>query len=77
MAGNRPSPLTYVPIWERAFAEEIGFGFKVTNMPREQFRNILYECRKMSGDPRLDELIVFCPNNDEIWICKKQVELEA
>ena len=77
---NRPSPLTWLPLFERALDEEIGIGFTVSGLPREQFRNRLYECRKMAHDPRLDELILFCPNaprDGEIWICKKAVEMEA
>jgi hypothetical protein len=73
---TRPSPLTWLPLWERALEEEIGIAFKPEGLPRESFRNILYEARKQSGDPRLEGLIMFLPNNDEIWICKKQVELE-
>jgi hypothetical protein len=73
---NRPSPLTYLPLWERALEEEIGIAFTVSGQPREQFRNRLYEAKKMANDPRLDELMTFLPNNDEIWICKKAVEME-
>ncbi len=50
---------------------------KVSGVAREYFRNTLYEARKAAKDPRLDSLIMFLPNNDEIWICKKAVELDA
>lgn len=73
----RPHPSTWLPLWERALAEEIGFAFKVTGVPREYFRSTLYEAKKQSGDPRFDDLIMFLPNNDEIWICKRAVELDA
>jgi hypothetical protein len=71
----RPSPIVWLPLLERALEEEIGIGFKVLGQPREQFRNRLYEAKKMAQDPRLNELIIFLPNNDEVWICKKQVEM--
>ena len=73
----RPSPLTWLPCWERALDCEIGIAFKVTGVTREYFRNMLYEAKKLAGDPRLDALIMFLPNNDEIWICKREVEIGA
>lgn len=72
----RLHPTTWLPLWERALEVEIGIAFKVTGVTREYFRNTLYEAKK--GDPRFDELIMFLPGGsakDEIWICKKQVEL--
>jgi len=79
MAGNRPHPSTWLPCWLRALDPdvEIGIAFKVSGVTREYFRNILYEAKKQADDPRLDELIMFLPNNDEIWICRRQVELES
>ncbi len=71
----RPSPLTYLPLFDRALDEEIGIAFMV-DIPRESFRNELYKARKMSGDPRYKDLIIFCPNNGEIFIAKKAVELD-
>lgn len=73
---NKPSPLTYLPLWTRALDEEIGIAFSVSGVTREYFRNTLYEARKLSGDPRLQELIMFLPNNGEIWICKKSVSMD-
>ncbi len=76
----RPSPLTWLPLWTRALDEEIGIRFTITGVPRDYFRNTLYEARKQSLDPRLEDLIMFLPatpeTQDEIWICKKAVELE-
>lgn len=77
--GNRPSALTWLPLFHRTLDEEIGIAFIITGVPREQFRARLYECRRLARDPRLDELILFAPNaphDNEIWICKKAVELE-
>lgn len=76
----RPSPLTWLPLWERALECEIGIAFKISGVDREYFRATLYECRKQAADPRLDSLIMFAPagdHMDEIWLCKKAVELEA
>lgn len=78
----RPSPLIWLPLWERALDPEveIGIAFKISGVDRDYFRNTLYECRKAAADPRLDEIIMFCPggdHTDEIWMCKKAVELEA
>ena len=78
----RPSPLIWLPLWERALDPEveIGIAFKIAGVDREYFRNTLYECRKLAANPRLDEIIVFAPGGDhmdEIWMCKKTVELDA
>ena len=85
MTPRPPSPtrlpaLTWLPLWTRALDEEIGIRFTITGVPRETFRNRLYECRDLAADPRLQDLIMFLPATpetaDEIWICRKQVELE-
>lgn len=76
----RPNALTYLPLWTRALDVEIGIRFEVAGVPRSQFANVLYEARKAAADPRLDELIMFQPAkpfDNELWICKKQVELDA
>jgi hypothetical protein len=76
----RASALTWLPLWTRVLDLEIGLRFTVSGMPRESFRNLLYEARKQSNDPRLQDLIMFLPaggHEHEIWICKKSVELES
>lgn len=78
----RPSPLTWLPLLERALdpAVEIGIAFAVYGVRREYFRNTLYEARKASANSAFDELIIFlpaAPHDNEIWVCKKTVELEA
>ena len=75
----RPSPLTWLPLFERALATEIGIAFTISGVRREYFRNTLYEARKASGDPRFQNLIMFMPAapfDNQIWICNKEVELE-
>ena len=71
----KPNPLTWLPLWERALDEEIGIAFSVSGCTNEYFRNELYAARKASKNPALDDLIMFMPNNGEIWICKKAVEM--
>lgn len=73
---TRASPLTWIPLFERALDEEIGIAFTVDGIDRKYFISELYEARKQSKDPRLNGLIVFQPNNNEIWICKKEVEMD-
>ena len=75
----RLSPLTYLPILDRALETEIGIGFVVGGIDRRYFRQILNDARKASGDPRYDEIITFlpaAPHDNEIWVCKKHVELD-
>jgi hypothetical protein len=76
----KPSPLTWLPLWTRALDVEIGIAFSISGVRREYFRNTLYEARKQAADPRLDDLIMFLPAapcDNEIWICKREVELDA
>jgi len=75
----RPSPLTYLPLWQRALECEIGLRFVISGVERRYFANTLYEARKASGASSLQDLIMFqpaAPYDNEIWICKKQVELD-
>lgn len=74
-----PAPVTWLPLWQRALELEIGIRFRVSGINREQFRDYLYTARKESGDPSLQDLMMFLPGGeavDEIWICKKQVSLD-
>lgn len=77
---NKPSPLTYLFLFDHALDQEIGIAFTISGVRRENFRNELYKCRKMSNDRRYDELILFSPSapcDNEIWICKKAVEIDT
>ena len=76
----RPSPLTYLPLWTRALDCEIGIRFEVAGADRRVLANTLYEARTLAKDPRLADLIMFqpaAPFDNELWICKRQVELDA
>jgi hypothetical protein len=75
----RPNPLVWLPLFNRALEQEIGIAFRISGTPRTTFRNTLYECKKAAMDPRLDDIVMFLPggdHTDEIWLCKKQVELD-
>lgn len=76
----RPNPLTFLPLLDRALDPdvEIGIGFRVSGIDRSQFRNMLYTARTQSLDPKYDALVLFLPggdHTDEVWVCKKEVEL--
>ena len=78
----KPSPLKWLPLWTRALDPnvEIGIAFRITGVRRESFRDTLYKARTAANDPALETLIMFlpaAPYADEIWICKKAVELDA
>ncbi len=76
----KPSPLAYTFLFDDALDAEIGIAFTISGVRRESFRNELYKCRKMSGDPRYADLILFAPNapnENEIWICRKSVEIDT
>lgn len=74
MGTKRPAAF-YAPLWDRAKAEEIGIAIDIAPDDRVNFINTLYEYRKNSGDPELQEFIVCCPKPDLIYIVRKTVEL--
>lgn len=61
-------------LWNRALTCEIGIRIQTTD--KAHLTALLYNVRKASGDPRLQSLIILRPNNDEVWICKKEVEID-
>jgi hypothetical protein len=72
-------PAWFVTLWQRALDVEIGIRFEVSGWSREQFRNFMYEARQAARDPRLQELMMFlpaAPHDNEVWLCKKTVELD-
>lgn len=75
----KASPMTWLFLFDHALEQEIGIAFTVSGVKREGFRAELYKARKMSNDPRYDELILFSPSapcDNEIWICRKSVEID-
>lgn len=67
---------TYLPLWLRALDEEIGIVVQTVAKHRVLIVNALYEARKQSLNPALQELMIFQPKEDLIFICKKAVEIE-
>ena len=74
MAGTKLPASTYLPLWLRALDEEIGLYIRCKH--RILLVNALYEARKQSLNPALQELMLFQPAEDLIFIAKKAVELE-
>jgi len=77
MAGSKLPASTYLPLWLRALDEEIGIHILTTKATRILLVTALYEARKQSLNPALQELMLFQPAEDLIFIAKKAVELET
>lgn len=75
MAGTKLPASTYLPLWLRALEEEIGIYIRCTH--RVILMNALYTARKQSLNPALEQLMLFQPKEDLIFIAKKSVELDA
>ena len=73
MAGTKLPASTYLPLWLRALDEEIGLYIQCRH--RILLVNALYEARKQSLNPALQELMLFQPSEDVIFIAKKSVEI--
>lgn len=69
-------PLTsmdLLSLWYRALQAEIGIGIRTDD--RRYLQSELYKARAASGDPELEKLVMMMPNNNEVWLCKRAVEL--
>lgn len=73
MPGSKLPASTYLPLWLRALDEEIGIVIHCSH--RILLVNALYEARKQSLNPALQELMLFQPKEDIIFIAKKSVEI--
>jgi hypothetical protein len=76
----KPSPLIYLYLLDYALEQEIGIAFTITGVTRKYFAMTLRQAKKLSGDPKYADLILFeptAPNDHEIFICKKSVSLDA
>lgn len=66
--------------WVRALGEEFGLAIPILNSSEPVLRKaqkILYDARKASGNAELGRLMMVMPNGGkEIWLIKKEVELE-
>lgn len=74
MPSKRPAS-TYLPLWLRALDEEIGIVIQCSH--RILLVNALYEARKQSLNPALQDLMIFQPKEDLIFIAKKSVSVEG
>ena len=76
---NHPSAAAAIPLMARALEEEIGIAFAIDGMDRAQYKALIYQARSESRDPRFQDLIIFVPappHDKELWIAKKEVELD-
>lgn len=64
-----------IAAWRAALAAEIGVAVPTNN--QAYCKSLLSEIRNKSGDPRMNDIVIFSPANGEVWLCKKQVEIEA
>ena len=65
----------YLSLWRRALTVEFGIAIPTNNI--RWLERELYAARKLSGDPDLQEVIMMKPREGEIWLCRKEVELES
>lgn len=65
----------FIPLWERALETEIGISIS-TNQP-QLLRQELYRAREAANRPEFQDVIMFLPvDKDEVFLCRKSVELE-
>lgn len=71
---------TYLPLWEQAYAEEIGILIQIANerdkVKLVQALGIARQNVRETGDNRFDSLIIFQPKVDVIFIAHKTVPLD-
>ncbi len=65
----------YLPLWERAAAEEIGIRITCPDADNQRkLLNALYECRKQTGG--FEDMMIFQPAPvGTLFIARKTVEL--
>ena len=60
-------------LWNRALKSEVGISIQTDN--RTLLRQHLYRARADSGDPKLDDLVMIMPEQeDEIWLVHKDAD---
>ena len=64
-------------LWNRALTEEIGVSFSCKEENKNHIRNAFYRVRQEAANPEHQEIIMVMPGPkpDEIWLCRKMVEL--
>lgn len=64
-------------LWHQALTTEFGLAICAAEADLRVLMNELYEARQGSGDESLSKLSVVLPGEvAEVWLCKKEVELE-
>jgi hypothetical protein len=63
----------FLPLLYNALEEEIGLFVRTND--RVKLVNTLYEARQKAGDEALDELMLFQPETDVVFIAKRSTEL--
>jgi hypothetical protein len=64
---------SFLPLLYNALEEEIGLYIRTDD--RIKLVNTLYEARQKCGDEALDELMIFQPEADVVFIAKRSTEL--
>ena len=64
---------SFLPLLYNALEEEIGLFVRTND--RIKLVNTLYEARKAAADEALDELMLFQPEADVVFIAKRSTEL--
>jgi hypothetical protein len=73
MATKLPAE-TYLQVWERASAEEIGICLQVDPADQLKLVNALYECRSTFGG--FEDMMIFQPKPDgTVFIAHKDAQL--
>lgn len=73
------TPALALTYWQRALTCEFGLALPIPGGPPalRKAQTILYAARKAAGDAELQRLMLVLPNGGrEIWLIKKEVELE-
>lgn len=73
-----PSQETYIALWYRAQASEIGTEILINEEDRKNMTNDLYRARDAAADPDLKDIrIVNAPTpKPSLWLVKATVELD-
>jgi hypothetical protein len=72
-AKSFPPTAELTALWYRALEEEFGLAITVTE---PSMINDLYASRSITGDPRLETLMLTQMKDGSMWIVKKEVRIE-
>lgn len=71
------TPDIALALWRRALESEIGVAIQITPETKTLIRDFLYKVKADSHQLALDAVIMVMPgpHPEEIWLCRKAVEL--